>query len=169
MPKNIEEVINNVTAQTTQKPVEILLVEDSPADVRLMKEALKESKIVSHLTVVNDGVEAMAFLHGKGKYAGAQGPDLIFLDLNLPKKNGRKLLQEIKSDERLKIIPVLVLTTSEAEQDIIDAYHLHANCYITKPMDLNGYIAIMKMIEGFWLKMVKLPPRRGKGYGEKPY
>jgi len=160
LPKNIEEVINNVTAQTTQKPVEILLVEDSPADVRLMKEAFKETKIVSHLTVVNDGVEAMAFLRGKGKYEGAQGPDLIFLDLNLPKKNGRKLLQEIKSDERLKFIPVLVLTTSEAEQDIIDAYHLHANCYITKPMDLNRYIATMKMIEGFWLKTVKLPPRR---------
>jgi CheY-like chemotaxis protein len=163
LPKNIEEVINNVTAQTTQKPVEILLVEDSPADVRLMKEAFKETKIVSHLTVVNDGVEAMAFLRGKGKYEGAQGPDLIFLDLNLPKKNGRKVLQEIKSDERLKFIPVLVLTTSEAEQDIIDAYHLHANCYITKPMDLNRYIAIMKMIQGFWLKTVKLPPRRRIG------
>lgn len=144
---------NNVT------PIEILLVEDSPADVRLTKEALKEEKIHNNLSVVNDGVEAMAFLHRQGKYSKAARPDLILLDLNLPKKDGREVLKEIKSDKEFKAIPVVVLTISKAEEDVIKSYNLHANCYITKPIDLNQFAKVVKTIQDFWLTIVKLPPK----------
>ncbi|HQN17514.1 MAG TPA: response regulator [Syntrophobacteraceae bacterium] len=138
-------------------PVEILLVEDNPADVRLTVEGLKEGKVNNNLYVVEDGVEAMAFLRREGKYADAVSPDLILLDLNLPKKDGREVLSEIKSDEQLKRIPVVVLTTSKAEQDILRAYDLHANCYITKPVDLDQFIEVVGAIEDFWFTIVKLP------------
>jgi two-component system, chemotaxis family, response regulator Rcp1 len=140
--------------------IELLLVEDNPGDVRLTKEALKDAKILNNLNVVNDGVEAMAFLHREGKYADAPRPELILLDLNLPKKSGREVLAEIKSEPHLKRIPVVVLTSSAAEQDIIRSYNLHANCYITKPVDLDQFIRVVKSIEEFWLTVVKLPPRQ---------
>lgn len=139
------------------KPVEILLVEDNPGDVRLTKEALKEAKVINHLTVLKDGVEALAFLRGEGQYANAPRPHLILLDLNLPKKDGREVLAEIKDDEKLKRIPVVVLTTSQNEQDVLKTYSLHANCYITKPVDLNQFITVVKSIEDFWLGIVVLP------------
>ncbi len=142
-------------------PIEILLVEDSPADVRLTIEALKEEKLFNNLNVVNDGVEAMAFLHRQGKYAKAPRPDLILLDLNLPKKDGREVLKEIKSDEKLKIIPVVVLTISKAEEDILKSYALYANCYITKPLDLSQFSKVVKSIQDFWLTIVKLPSNPG--------
>ncbi|MEW6324939.1 MAG: response regulator [Nitrospirota bacterium] len=141
------------------KPIELLLVEDNPGDVRLTREALKENKIRNNLHVVVDGMEAMAFLRRDGKYREAVRPDLILLDLNLPKKNGREVLADIKGDEQLKRIPVVVLTTSQAEQDIVRSYNLHANCYITKPVDLDQFIGVIKEIEGFWLTVVKLPPK----------
>ena len=142
-------------------PIEILLVEDNPADVRLTTEMLKEEKSYNNLHVVSDGVEAMAFLRKEGKYAKAVRPDLILLDLNLPKKDGREVLKEIKEDEDLKIIPVVVLTVSKAEEDILKSYKLHANCYITKPVDLQQFIKVAKSIQDFWLAMVKLPPKIG--------
>ena len=138
--------------------VEILLVEDNPADVRLTKEALKEEKLHNNLSVVNDGVEAMAFLRKEGKYENAQRPDLVLLDLNLPKKDGREVLKEIKNDDKLKAIPVVVLTVSKAEEDVLKTYNLHANCYITKPIDLNQFSKVVKSIKDFWLTIVKLPP-----------
>lgn len=140
-------------------PIEILLVEDSPADVRLTQEALKEEKLYNNLHVVNDGVEAMAFLRREGKYAGAVRPDLILLDLNLPRKDGREVLQDIKSDDALKIIPIVVLTVSKAEEDVMKSYALHANCYITKPIDLDQFARVVKAIQDFWLTIVKLPPK----------
>ncbi len=139
------------------KPVEILLVEDNPGDVRLTQEALNDGKVRNNMHVVEDGVEAVAFLRREGKYADAPRPDLILLDLNLPKKDGREVLAEIKTDEDLKRIPVVVLTTSKAEQDIFRAYDRHANCYITKPVDLDQFIKIVKGIEEFWFTIVKLP------------
>ena len=139
------------------RPVEILLVEDNPGDVRLTQEAFKENKLLNHLSVVWDGEEAMAFLRQEGEYANAERPDLILLDLNLPKKDGREVLAEVKADEDLRRIPVVVLTTSSAEQDILKSYNLHANCYITKPVDLDQFIKIVKTIEDFWLTIVKLP------------
>ena len=139
------------------RAAEVLLVEDSPGDVRLTREALKEGKVRNNLNVVQDGVEAMAFLRREGQYAGATRPDLMLLDLNLPRKDGREVLAEIKADDALKRIPVVVLTTSEAEQDILRTYDLHANCYITKPVDLDQFISIVKSIEDFWLTIVKLP------------
>jgi chemotaxis family two-component system response regulator Rcp1 len=148
-----------VTNSNNLTPIEILLIEDSPADVRLTKEALKEEKIHNSLSVVKDGVEAMAFLRRQGKYAGAPRPDLILLDLNLPKKDGREVLEEIKSDKELKVIPVVVLTISKAEEDVIKSYDLHANCYITKPIDLNQFSRVVKTIQDFWLTIVKLPPK----------
>ncbi len=138
-------------------PVEILLVEDNPGDVRLTQEALKEAKVINHLSVVWDGVEAMTFLRREGEYAAAPRPDLILLDLNLPKKDGRQVLAEVKADENLRRIPVVILTTSSAEQDILKTYDLHANCYITKPLDLDQFVLVAKSIEDFWLSMVKLP------------
>ncbi len=139
------------------QPVKILLVEDNPGDVRLTQEAFKENKVRNSLSVVEDGLEAIAFLHRAGKYANAPRPDLILLDLNLPKKDGREVLAEIKEDPNLKSIPVVVLTTSKAEEDIIKSYNLHANCYITKPVDLEQFLVVVKSIEDFWLTVVKLP------------
>jgi two-component system, chemotaxis family, response regulator Rcp1 len=138
--------------------IEILLVEDSPGDVRLTKEALKDSKILNNLSITGDGMEAMAFLRKEGKYADATRPDLILLDLNLPKKDGREVLKEIKEDPLLRRIPVVILTTSRSEQDIIKTYDLHANCYINKPVDLDQFVNVVKSIENFWFSIVKLPP-----------
>lgn len=139
------------------KEIEILLVEDNPGDVRLTMEALKEGKVSNHLSVVGDGVEALAFLRRQGPYVDAPCPDLILLDLNLPKKDGREVLMEIKKDEPLKHIPVVVLTTSNADKDIFRTYELHANCYITKPVDFEQFTKIVRSIEDFWLTIVKLP------------
>jgi two-component system, chemotaxis family, response regulator Rcp1 len=143
-----------------QNQVEILLVEDNLGDVRLTTEALKEGKITNNISVVNDGVEAVAFLRKEGKYKDAPRPDLIFLDLNMPRKDGREVLIEIKNDPSLKTIPVIVLTTSQAEQDIIMSYESHANCFISKPVDLEQFLKVTKLIEEFWLTMVKLPPTK---------
>jgi len=140
------------------RPVEILLVEDNPGDVRLTTEALKENKFRNRLSVVGDGVEAMAFLRREETYSKAPRPDLILLDLNLPKKDGREVLAEIKADDELKRIPVVILTTSKAEEDIIRTYNFHANCYVTKPVELDQFIAVVKSIKHFWLSIVKLPP-----------
>jgi CheY-like chemotaxis protein len=138
-------------------PIEILLVEDSAGDVRLVQENLKESKVRNTLNVVGDGIEAMAYLRKEGKYKDTPRPDLVLLDLNLPKKDGRQVLTEIKSDEDLKCIPVVVLTISKAEEDIMKSYSLHANAYISKPVDLNQFLKVVKAIEEFWLTVVKLP------------
>lgn len=143
------------------KPIEILLVEDSPADVRLTKEALKEEKMLINLNVVGDGVEAMQFLRREGKFAKTARPDLILLDLNLPKKDGREVLKELKSDDDLKAIPTVILTVSKAEEDVLKTYNLHANCFITKPLDLNQFSHVVKSIREFWLTIVKLPPNEG--------
>ena len=140
-------------------PIEILLVEDNPAAVRLTREALKEEKINNSLSVAKDGIEALAFLRREGAYEKAVRPDLILLDLNLPRKDGREVLKEIKEDENLKCIPVVVLTVSEAESDILKTYNLHANCYITKPIDLSQFSRVVKSIQDFWLTIVKLPPK----------
>jgi two-component system, chemotaxis family, response regulator Rcp1 len=139
------------------KVVEILLIEDNVGDARLAKEALQDAKVRNNLSWISDGVEAMAFLRRQGSYVGAPRPDLILLDLNLPRKDGREVLAEIKSDETLKRIPVVVLTTSQAEEDILRAYHLNANCYISKPVDLDQFLKVVKTIEDFWLTIVKLP------------
>ena len=138
-------------------PVEILLVEDNPADVRLTKEALKEGKVYSNLHWAKDGVEALEFLRRQGKFADSPRPDIILLDLNLPKKDGREVLQEVKSDDKLKRIPVVILTTSKAEEDVLKSYNLHANCYVTKPVDLEQFIRVVKSIDTFWLTVVTLP------------
>lgn len=140
------------------EPIEILLVEDSPSDVDLTREALEDTKVHNNLSVVSDGVEAMAFLRREGQYEHAPHPDLILLDLNLPRKGGREVLAEIKADPVLRRIPVVVLTTSGAEQDIIESYNLHANCYVKKPVDLDAFIQVVRSIDSFWLAIVKLPP-----------
>jgi two-component system response regulator len=140
------------------RPIEILLVEDSPGDADLARETLLDSKVRNTLHVVGDGEEAMAFLLHTGKYVHAAHPDLVLLDLNLPKKSGREVLAEMKADARLRRIPVVVLTVSKAEEDILKAYDLHANCYITKPIDLYQFVKVVKAIEDFWLSIVKLPP-----------
>ena len=140
------------------KPIEILLVEDNQGDVRLTQEALKEGKVRNNLHVVWNGVEALSYLRAEGDYASAVRPDLILMDLNLPLKDGREVLQEIKSDPSLRRIPVVILTTSQAEEDILRAYDLHVNCYITKPVDLDQFIRIVRSIEDFWLSVVRLPP-----------
>jgi chemotaxis family two-component system response regulator Rcp1 len=142
---------------TPGRPIEILLVEDNPGDVRLTREVLRDGKVHNHLNVAQDGTEALAFLYRQGKYATAPRPDLILLDLNLPKKDGREVLVTIKEDDSLRRIPVVILTTSQAEEDILRAYNLHSNCYITKPVDLDQFIRIVKSIEEFWLTIVKLP------------
>jgi chemotaxis family two-component system response regulator Rcp1 len=138
-------------------PIEILLVEDSPGDVRLTREALRDAKVQNNLHVVSDGMEATSFLWRQGKHANAPRPDLILLDLNLPKKGGREVLEEIKVDPSMKSIPVVILTTSAAEEDILRSYQLHANCYITKPVDLDQFLKVVKTIDNFWLAIVKLP------------
>jgi two-component system, chemotaxis family, response regulator Rcp1 len=144
------------------RAVEILLVEDNPGDARLTLEALKEGKIRNNLSHARDGVEAMAFLRREGEFHEAPTPDIILLDLNLPRKDGREVLAELKQDPGLRSIPVVVLTTSEAEQDIVRTYDLHANCYITKPVDLDKFIGIVRAIETFWLAVVKLPSAQGR-------
>ncbi len=140
------------------KAVEILLIEDNPGDVRLTLEALKESKIINNLQVVDDGIEALSYLKKEGIYKDKPRPDLIILDLNLPKKDGREVLAEIKSDVLLKQIPIVILTTSEAEEDIIKSYELHANCYITKPVNMEQFIKVVKSVGEFWFSIVILPP-----------
>lgn len=149
-------------SKASGRPIEILLVEDNPGDVRLTQEALKEGKVLNRLSVVKDGVEAIFFLKKKEKYKDAPRPDLILLDLNLPKKNGREVLGEIKRDPEFMRIPVVILTISRDEQDILKSYDLHANCYIIKPVDLNQFINVVKSIEDFWLTIVKLPPNSAK-------
>jgi len=145
--------------ESSGKAIDILLVEDNPGDVRLAQEALKESKVRNKLFVVEDGVEAMAFLHQQDKYTGVPRPDLILLDLNLPRKSGREVLAEIKNDEKLKQIPVVVLTVSRSEEDVTRCYNNYANCYITKPLDFNQFMKVTKSIDEFWLTIVNLPPK----------
>ena len=142
---------------TAPAPIQILLVEDNPGDVRLTREVLKDGRINNVLNVVGDGVEAMAFLRHEGSYADAEQQDLVLLDLNLPKKDGREVLAEMKADPALRRIPVIILTTSSAERDIFGAYDLHANCYITKPVDLDRFVTVVRSIEDFWLTIVTLP------------
>jgi two-component system, chemotaxis family, response regulator Rcp1 len=144
--------------QTQVRPIEILLVEDSPSDTQLTIEALKEAMVRNRLNVVEDGVEGLAFLRREGKYREAPRPDLVLLDLNLPRKDGREVLAEVKGDADLKAIPVVVLTTSRAEADVLRAYELHANCYITKPVDFEQFLEVVRAIESFWLCVVTLPP-----------
>lgn len=148
--------------QNTQEspPVEILLVEDNPGDHRLTKEALHEGKVYNNLHWAKDGVEAIDFLKRRGRFEGAPRPDIILLDLNLPKMDGRQVLSEIKQDENLRYIPVVILTTSKAEEDVLRSYHLHANCYVTKPVDLEKFITVVQSIDRFWLTVVTLPPAR---------
>ena len=143
---------------TTGQRICALLVEDNPGDARLIREMLREVKVRNNLNVVTDGVEALAYLRCEGQYAGATRPDLVLLDLNLPRKDGRQVLAEIKVDPRLRTIPVVVLTTSRAEQDVLRTYELQANCYITKPVDLDQFIKVVQAVEGFWLSVVVLPP-----------
>ena len=152
-------MIDQLTRAEEYAPVEILLVEDNPADVRLTREALTSDRLWNHLSVVTDGVEAMAYLRREGKFGAAVRPDLILLDLNLPKKDGREVLAEIKADADLKLIPIVVLTLSAAEEDILKSYGLRANCYIEKPVDLRQFVKVMNSIENFWLAIVKLPPK----------
>lgn len=141
------------------QPAEILLVEDNPGDVRLVQEALRESKIINQVYAVSDGQEALAFLRKQGCYANATRPDMILLDLNLPRKDGREVLSEIKADPDLRRIPVVIVTSSKAEEDILRSYNHHANCYITKPLDLDKFVKVVKAIEDFWVSIVKLPPK----------
>jgi CheY-like chemotaxis protein len=139
------------------KPIEILLVEDNPGDIRLTQEALKEGKVLNNLSVASDGIEAIKFLQREGDYAKKPHPDIILLDLNLPKMDGREVLASIKSNPKLRRIPVVILTTSKAEEDIIKSYDLHANCYITKPVDLDQFLTVVKSVEDFWFTIVRLP------------
>src|ERR687895_105183 len=143
-------------------PIRILLVEDNPGDARLAVEALKESKVSNKLYHVEDGVEAMDLLHRRGEYVEASTPDLILLDLNLPRKDGREVLEEIKGDPELRLVPVVVLTTSAAERDLIKSYNLHANAYVIKPIDLDRFIEVVRAIESFWFTIVKLPQLNGR-------
>ena len=138
-------------------PIEVLLVEDSPGDVRLTREAFKDAKVHINLHVASDGAEAMDFLNHEGKHPNVPRPDLILLDLNLPKKDGREVLEEIKQSPALKSIPVVILTTSASDADILRSYRLHANCYITKPVGLDGFLEVVRSIDSFWLSVVKLP------------
>lgn len=141
------------------RPIQILLVEDSPSDVKLTLTALKRAKVANRVSHVEDGVQAMEFLHKKGAYTTAPRPDLVLLDLNLPRKDGREVLQEMKNDPSLALIPVVVLTTSQAEQDIMRSYQLHANCYVTKPVNFERFLEIVQSIENFWLTVVELPSK----------
>ena len=147
---------------TRRDPIRILLVEDNPGDVRLTREALKDGKVENPLDTVKDGVEALAYLRQEGQYADRPLPGLILLDLNLPRMDGREVLAAIKADPRLMTIPVVVLTTSEAEQDIVRSYHLHANCFITKPVNFDQFSTVVKAIDNFWLSVVTLPPGASK-------
>jgi two-component system, chemotaxis family, response regulator Rcp1 len=147
----------NISTGTHYAPIEVLLVEDSPGDVRLTREALKDAKVQISLHVAQDGIEAMAFLERAGTHVNAPRPDLILLDLNLPKKDGREVLKEIKESMSLRSIPVVILTTSSSEADVLQSYNLHANCYISKPVDLEGFLKVVQSIDSFWLSVVKLP------------
>lgn len=140
------------------KPIEILLVEDNAADVRLTREAFDDAKVLNNLNVVGDGVEAMAYMRREGKYANATRPDLVLLDLNMPRKDGREVLAEVKADPDLMRIPVVILTVSKAEEDVLKSYNLHANCYISKPVNLAQFLKVVESIENFWLTIVELPP-----------
>ncbi|MFQ5980484.1 MAG: response regulator [Candidatus Heimdallarchaeota archaeon] len=151
-------MVNDRKRRKKGNPISVLLIEDNPADVRLTQEAFKDGKLLVDLDIVYDGVEAMAFLKQEGKFSDAKRPDLILLDLNLPKKDGREVLEEVKADDDLKRIPVVVLTTSQAEEDILRTYNSHANCYITKPVDFSQFLKIVHMIETFWFAVVRLPP-----------
>lgn len=142
------------------RPIQILLVEDSPSDAKLTLAALKMAKVVNQVSHVEDGVEAMEFLRRQGKFTQAERPDLILLDLNLPRKDGREVLEELKADPDFQMIPVVILTTSQAEQDIIRSYKLHANCYITKPVNFERFLEVVQSIENFWLTVVELPPTK---------
>lgn len=144
------------------RPIDILLVEDNPGDADLAREALEGGKIKNNLFVASDGEAALNFLYKAGPYADMPRPDLILLDLNLPRKDGREVLADIKADKDLKRIPVVILTTSKSEEDILKSYNLHANCYITKPIDLNQFIRVVRCIEDFWLSIVVLPPNGGR-------
>lgn len=146
-----------MSTDTLCKPINILMVEDNPGDVRLTKEALKDATMYIKMHVVMDGVEALNYLHQKGVHTNGSRPDLILLDLNLPKKNGFEVLNEIKTDEELRHIPVVILTTSQTDEDILKAYGLHANCFVTKPVDLDQFLKVVQIIEDFWLTIVKLP------------
>ena len=148
-----------MTAKRLSRPVEILMVEDNPGTVRLTQEVMRDSRVRNAMYVVDDGVEALAFLRKQGRYASAPRPDLVLLDLNLPRKDGRETLAEMKQDEELKRIPVVVLTTSRSEDDVLRAYDLHANCYLTKPVGLEDFVKVVKSIENFWIEMATLPPR----------
>jgi len=148
-----------MTDRSNGKPIEILLVEDNPGDVRLVVESFKEAKVSNNLSVVGNGEEALAFLRRTGAHTNAPKPDLILLDLNLPKKDGREVLAEIKQDPRLKLIPVVIVTSSDAEQDIVRSYELHANAYVTKPVGFDQFMDVIRSVERFWLSIVKLPPR----------
>ena len=141
------------------EPVEILLVEDNVTDARLAEETLKDSKVKNRLYHVKDGVEAMQFLHHQGEYAHAPHPDLVLLDLNLPRKDGREVLAEVKEDPKLRLIPVVIMTSSEAERDLVRSYGLHANAYVVKPVDLDGFVEVVQGVKDFWLTIVKLPPK----------
>jgi chemotaxis family two-component system response regulator Rcp1 len=152
-----ETTLSERLRSRTGRIIEILLVEDNPGDVRLTREALREGKVLNNLNVATDGQEAIEFLRKEGEYGDVPRPDLILLDLNLPKKDGREILAEIKADESLKRIPIVVLTTSQAEKDVIQSYNLGVNCYVTKPVDLDQFIYVVKSIEDFWLTVVTLP------------
>jgi two-component system, chemotaxis family, response regulator Rcp1 len=154
----MEEERTMLDREEQAAPIEILLVEDNLGDMRLTQEALKEGKVYNNLHWAKDGVEALEFLKRKGKHENAPRPDIILLDLNLPRKDGREVLEEIKSDDDLKQIPVVVLTTSKAEEDVLRSYALHANCYVTKPVDLEKFIVVVQSIDRFWLTVVTLPP-----------
>jgi len=157
VPKTVNWMQETLVGRVAGAPVEILLVEDNPGDVRLTLEVFKEAKLANKINAVEDGVEAMAYLRREGKYANAVRPDVILLDLNLPRMDGREVLKEIKRDEDFKSIPVVILTTSRAEEDILRSYNSHANCYITKPVDLGQFMKVVESIEDFWLTVVKLP------------
>ena len=154
----VEEVPIKLSRNEKLRPIEILLVDDNPGDIRLTQEALKESKVLNNIHVVEDGMEALEFLRKEGRFKNEITPDIILLDLNLPKRNGREVLIEIKNDDLLKKIPVVILTISRAEEDILKSYELHANCYITKPVDMDQFIKIVRTIESFWFSIVRLPP-----------
>lgn len=149
-----------MTDEPGLRQIEILLVEDNSADIRLTTEVLKDAKLRNTIHVARDGIEALEFLRRQGRFSGFPEPDLVLLDLNLPRLNGREVLREIKSDPELKRIPVVILTTSDAEQDILKSYELHANCYITKPVDLEQFSKVVQYIEEFWFTIVKLPSRK---------
>jgi CheY-like chemotaxis protein len=146
-----------MTPKPAGQPIEVLLVEDDPGDVLLIREAFADNKVHNNLNVVNDGEQALAYLRQEGEYAGALRPDLVLLDLNLPRKDGREVLAEVKADERLRSIPVVVLTTSEAEEDVLKSYQLHANAYVTKPVDFERFVAIVRQIDDFFVSVVRLP------------